>query len=173
MTRLLLVLGGARSGKSEYAERRADAVAGGDVLYLATLCPGGRDVDRRIAEHRRRRPGGWAVRELHGVDGLEGVTAEPVRRAALLDGVELWLAALDPPGETEASRLARMAAEACAAVASELVCVVSSEVGMGVVPATDAGVRFRDNVGAANATLAAMADEVTLVVAGLALAVRP
>jgi adenosylcobinamide kinase/adenosylcobinamide-phosphate guanylyltransferase len=173
VTRLLLVLGGARSGKSAYAEQRVETVAGDDVLYLATLCPGEPDLARRIAEHRQRRPAGWAVRELLGADGLEGLSAEAARRAVLLDGVELWLAALDPPGEAEASRLARMAAAACAEVASELVCVVSSEVGMGVVPATDAGVRFRDNIGAANAALAAMADEVTLVVAGLALAVRP
>jgi adenosyl cobinamide kinase/adenosyl cobinamide phosphate guanylyltransferase len=165
VSHVLLVIGGARSGKSAYAEQRLRDHD--DVLYVATLLPGDPDVDARIALHRARRPARWSVVEP-GPDLLAALHGASTHDALLLDGFELALAASDLPDDTAARQLAAEVAEACRD-ARTLNIVVSAEVGLGVVPASPAGVAFRDRLGAANQVLAAAADEVVLVVAGLPL----
>lgn len=171
--RLLLVLGGARSGKSAVAEAEVER-AGGSVLYVATLLgddyPG---TAARIAAHRARRPPAWTTAEVGaGGDVAGALAAHPRHDCVLLDGAELALLLAGPGDDAEAAEIARAMARACRDAASRLAAVVSSEVGLGVVPPTAAGVDFRDRVGAANQALAELADAALLVVAGLPLRLK-
>ncbi len=168
MSHLLLVLGGARSGKSAYAERRIHDCGASDVAYVATLLPGDDGVDARIAAHRARRPASWRTVEA-GVDVAAALREAGQHEALLLDGFELALSLAEPRDDAAARRLAEEVAAAARCATSRLSVVVSAEAGLGVVPSTAAGVVFRDRLGSANQELAALADEVVLVVAGLPL----
>jgi adenosylcobinamide kinase / adenosylcobinamide-phosphate guanylyltransferase len=172
-TPLLLVLGGARSGKSAYAESRLVERCGDGVLYVATMLPSGGGGDGRIAAHRRRRPPAWITTTVDARGNIVTAVCEHTRRAGLLvDGFELAVALARPASDAAARTYATRCASACRATTSGLVVVVGSEVGLGVHPETEAGIVFRDRVGAANQALAAVADEVVLVVAGLPLWVK-
>ncbi|HEX6493183.1 MAG TPA: bifunctional adenosylcobinamide kinase/adenosylcobinamide-phosphate guanylyltransferase [Candidatus Dormibacteraeota bacterium] len=172
-TPLLLVLGGARSGKSAYAESRLVQRCGGDVLYVATMLPPQGAADPRIAAHRKRRPPQWDTTTVDGRGNIVTAVCERTRRGGLLvDGFELALALARPASDAAARAYATRSASACRATTADLVVVVGSEVGLGVHPETEAGLVFRDRVGAANQALAAIADEVVLVVAGLPLWVK-
>ena len=154
---ITLVLGGARSGKSEVAERIAARLAG-PITYLATMVPGGDpDLATRIAAHRARRPAGWRTVEA----GAElPAVLRSVPGPVLVDALGPWVAAA-PGMIVDAGAL-------CTALtgrAADTV-VVSEEVGLGVHPATEDGRRFRDALGALNQAVAAVADEVLFVVAG-------
>ena len=169
-TRRVLVLGGARSGKSERAELRLAGEP--DVTYVATGMTGTDDPDwaARVAAHRVRRPTWWRTAET---TDLAGVLAS-ARGALLIDGIGSWLAALlDEGGGWDNPRAAR---EKLAGQIAELIGVwrqtrahvvaVSDETGLGVVPATPAGRLFRDELGRLNQALAAESEEAELVVAG-------
>jgi adenosylcobinamide kinase/adenosylcobinamide-phosphate guanylyltransferase len=156
----VLVLGGARSGKSAYAESRL--AAAGSVTYVATALPRPDDQEwaARVAAHRLRRPVHWTTVETTDVAGVLRSATEPV----LVDCISLWVGAhLDDPALDE------RVDELLASWASCRVPVVavSSEVGSGVVPVSVAGRRYRDDLGRVNARLAAAADEVWLLTAGL------
>lgn len=167
----MLVLGGARSGKSAFAERLAGA--GNRVAYVATAPPRPDDPEwqRRVAEHRRRRPARWHTLETTDLDSV--LRGEP--GPLLIDCAALWLtAAMDGCGIwTEVSgsdaalahRLDELE-EAWRATLTRAI-LVSNEAGCGVVPSTPAGRRFRDELGRLNTRLAACADEVWLVTAGI------
>ena len=171
-TPLLLVLGGARSGKSASAETRLAERCGDEVLYVATLLPEG-GGDARVAALRRRRPSAWTTTTVDARGNIVTAVCERTRRRGLLvDGFELALALARPASDAAARAYATRTASACRATTADLVCVVCSEVGLGVHPETEAGMTFRDRVGAANQVLAALADEVVLVVAGLPLQVK-
>lgn len=171
MSHLLLVLGGARSGKSAYAEHRIAESGVDDVAYVATLLPGEPDVDARIAAHRARRPDSWWTVEA-GREVATALRESGTHQALLLDGFELALSLADPPDDGAARTLAEDVAAAARYAAERLSVVVSAEAGLGVVPSSAAGVGFRDRLGSANQVLAAHADEVVLVVAGLPLWLR-
>lgn len=180
MTRTLL-LGGARSGKSTRAEQLlADR---DDVLYVAT--GGTRDGDpewaRRVALHRGRRPAGWRTAETCDLEPLLRDTADPA--PLLVDCLGLWLThVMDACGAWddavwedggEAAVQARAASLAAAwREARRTVVAVSNEVGMGVVPATASGRRFRDELGRLNMAVAEASETVLLVVAGQVLPIR-
>ncbi len=167
MSHLLLVLGGARSGKSAYAEARLQGFA--DVAYVATLVrEGDPGVDARIAAHRARRPHGWRTIEA-GRDLLAALRSADVHEGLLLDGFELALALAATADDDAARTLAEATGAMVREAARSLGVVVSAEAGLGVVPSTPTGAEFRDRLGAANQALAAAADEVVLVVAGLPL----
>ncbi|MEU3571125.1 bifunctional adenosylcobinamide kinase/adenosylcobinamide-phosphate guanylyltransferase [Kitasatospora sp. NPDC036755] len=177
-----LLLGGARSGKSTRAEQ---LLAGHpDVLYVAT--GGTRDGDtewaQRVALHRERRPTSWRTAETCD---LEAVLADPTDPApVLVDCLALWLTAVMDEcgawddevwadgGETAVQRRCEALARAWAATGRTAV-AVSNEVGMGVVPATAAGRRFRDTLGRLNMAVADASERVLLVVAGQALTIKP
>lgn len=175
-TRRVLVLGGARSGKSERAELRLAGEP--DVTYVATAPKGDDDPDwaARLAAHRARRPTWWRTAET---TDLAGVLAT-ARGALLIDGIGTWLAAvLDDCGAWDdgggwddrgAARdeLAGRIADLIGAwrQTSAHVVAVSDETGLGVVPATQAGRLFRDELGRLNQVLAAESEETELVVAG-------
>jgi adenosylcobinamide kinase / adenosylcobinamide-phosphate guanylyltransferase len=172
----VLVIGGARSGKSERAELRLAGEA--QVTYVATGptgkdsagSPADTDWAARVTAHRARRPSRWRTAET---TDLAGVLAS-ARGALLIDGIGTWLAAaLDECGAwsgsaESAARLAARTAELVAAWRQTRahVVAVSDETGLGVVPGTPAGRLFRDELGRLNQTLAAESEETELVVAG-------
>jgi adenosyl cobinamide kinase/adenosyl cobinamide phosphate guanylyltransferase len=159
---IALVLGGARSGKSKVAEARAAGLAAGaPVTVLATAVVADDDMAERVAAHRARRPAGWSTVET-GAD-LVGALAS-CEGVALVDALGTWVAA--------AADLAVDVQGLCTALADRGgdTVVVSEEVGLGVHPSSEAGRRFRDVVGTLNQAVAAIADDVVLVVAGRTLA---
>ena len=171
-----LVLGGARSGKSAHAE---GLLREARVHYLATARrqPDDGEWEARIAAHVARRPAGWRTVEPADLPGaLRAAGPAPV----LVDDIATWLTGeLDDAGAWVGGVEAREVCRACcgelvsavAACPARLV-VVSTEVGLGVVPATHAGRLFRDELGTLNAELAAVCDEVLLMVAGLPITLR-
>jgi adenosyl cobinamide kinase/adenosyl cobinamide phosphate guanylyltransferase len=190
---MTLLLGGVRSGKSARAVSLAMASAG-RVLFAATAQAFDEDMTARIEAHRRERPAAWhtiespvdlpadLARALHETD-------EPYT-SIVIDCITVWvgniLLALADTDDAEAIVAARIgqflavreAARRTAVrggppmVPPERWIVVSNEVGLGVVPPTPLGRRYRDALGRANQLLAAAADEVTLLVAGLELPLR-
>jgi len=165
---LTLVLGGARSGKSRYAESLVTAFAP-PWTYVATAEPLDDEMRVRIAEHRARRSADWraveAPRDLAGA--LEQTSAGG---AVLVDCLTLWLSNLMLAGadiEAESARLETVLTRVAAPVV-----LVSNEVGSGIVPDNALARQFRDAQGRLNQRMAARADRVVLVVAGLPLVVK-
>ncbi len=158
---ITLVLGGARSGKSAFAEQLAGGLPG-PVTYIATALPDPDDADHaaRIRAHRDRRDPAWTTREA-GADlaGALGAAAGSV----LVDSLGTWVAAHDDAAVDVTALLAALEARAGDTI------VVSEEVGLGVHPSSEAGRRFRDTLGTVNLAVADVADTVLLVVAGRAL----
>jgi adenosyl cobinamide kinase/adenosyl cobinamide phosphate guanylyltransferase len=173
--RLVLVLGGTRSGKSRFGLARARELAGaGPVAYLATAWPGDPELDRRIEGHRRDRPASWPTVEV-GADLAAAIRSVNPAMPILLDGLTLWLSTVAADGEPEIDAvldgpLAR-ALEAIRERAGPVI-VVSDEIGLGMVP-LDPGARgFRDLLGIAHQRLATEADEVHFTIAGLPLTLK-
>ena len=175
-----LVIGGARSGKSHYAESVAARL--GRVTYVAT--GGSRPEDpewcARIATHRARRPEDWATVETTDIAPL--LLASAPGQTLLVDCIGMWLTArLDAAGAWDAAT-ASVALEAVHEEIDALVdavraaparlVLVTNEVGQGVVPATASGRLFRDLLGIVNTRLADACDETTVMVAGRALTTR-
>jgi adenosyl cobinamide kinase/adenosyl cobinamide phosphate guanylyltransferase len=155
---ITLVLGGARSGKSEVAERLAADGRGVVYVATATVPEGDADMAARVDAHRRRRPASWHTVEC-GAD-LVGAVRADVESTLLVDSLGTWVAAVDG--------FAVDAGALCDALQMRRgdAIVVSEEVGLGVHPSSDAGRRFRDALGALNRAVADAADRVLLVVAG-------
>jgi adenosylcobinamide kinase/adenosylcobinamide-phosphate guanylyltransferase len=167
-----LVLGGARSGKSRRALELA-AGHGGRSAFLATARALDGDMAARIARHRAERPARWTTLEepLDVVSACRGAAA--AHDVIVVDCVTVWVANLMESGRDDAAVLA--ATDGLAGLLGERLLstvLVSNEVGEGVHPATELGRRFRDLLGSVNQRLAAAADRVTLMVAGLPLAVK-
>ena len=172
MTHRTLVLGGARSGKSGYAEGLLPSAA--PVTYVATARrdPADTEWEARIARHIDRRPAAWRTVEP-GPDGLADLIATADQdRMLLVDDLATWLTGvLDMTGAweggpDEAGRLVDGLVTAVTDCTARLV-LVSAEVGLGVVPETRSGRLFRDELGDCNARLAQVCDEVLLLVAGM------
>jgi adenosylcobinamide kinase / adenosylcobinamide-phosphate guanylyltransferase len=196
-----LVLGGARSGKSAFAERLL--VEDPEVLYAATAprYQGDDEWAERIVGHRERRPASWRTVEVGDTPDRLAALLRTADCTVLVDSLTLWLtAAMDAVGawddkawdhraaddetaDDEATgggqqprvalgRLVSDLVDAYTASASSVV-VVSDEIGFGVVPESAGTRRFRDELGRLNQAFAAASDEVSLVVAGLALRLKP
>jgi adenosyl cobinamide kinase/adenosyl cobinamide phosphate guanylyltransferase len=165
---LTLLIGGARSGKSSMAVRVAEA-SGAPVIFVATAEALDEEFEQRIARHRAERPEGWRVVEepLALADVLFGVDEDAT---IVIDCLSLWVANLiereDSSDEIDdiAQRTARIAAGRRGQTFA-----VTNEVGMGIVPANALARRYRDELGRVNATWAAAAAEVLLVMAGVGL----
>jgi adenosylcobinamide kinase / adenosylcobinamide-phosphate guanylyltransferase len=170
-----LALGGIRSGKSQWAETAmARAVQpGAPVRYLATgSTSADPDWSARVSAHRRRRPEHWLTVET--VDVTTQLNA-PVRPATLVDDMGGWLvAAMDRRDAWSGGSVARDVDELVAAVDDYRVplVLVSPEVGLSVVPATESGRLFADALGTLNQRLAAVCERVVLVIAGQELIVK-
>jgi adenosylcobinamide kinase / adenosylcobinamide-phosphate guanylyltransferase len=179
--RLILILGGARSGKSAYAEALATSVARKrTVLYVATATASDEEMRERIVAHQANRPPRWRTIEapLDPAGALEQELAQNPAPIALLDCITLLVAnllldAAPHDGEVDATagaaRLDR-AIDALLALYERsqfTLIVVSNEVGMGVVPPYPLGRAYRDILGRANARLARAADATLLMIAGM------
>jgi adenosylcobinamide kinase/adenosylcobinamide-phosphate guanylyltransferase len=169
---LTLVLGGARSGKSAFAQAAAEATAaqtGGRLVMIATAQAFDSEMAERIDRHRRDRGPAWTTLEAPmGLAGaLDGLGAGDV---VVVDCLTLWLSNL----MLDDRDLAAAAAELVAVVGrfEGTLWLVSNEVGFGIVPDNGLARRFRDETGRLHQALAQVADAVTLVVAGLTLRLK-
>ena len=168
--RSLLVLGGARSGKSAYAQSLSEAAAP-ERLYLATAEAGDAEMAARIQRHREERGAGWTTRE-EPLALAEALSAEArPGRIVLVDCLTLWLSNLMLAGRDVEAEIARLA-EALPALQGPAA-IVSNEVGLGLVPETRLGREFRDAQGRANREVARACDAVVLVAAGLPRLLKP
>jgi adenosylcobinamide kinase/adenosylcobinamide-phosphate guanylyltransferase len=167
--RFALVLGGARSGKSALAERLVTA-AGGRRVYIATAEAWDDEMAERIAQHRADRGDGWRTVDAP-LDLPAALAAEAVAgQAVLVDCLTLWLSNVmlsDRDVDAAAAML-----EAAARSAEGPVVIVSNEVGLGIVPDNALARRFRDAQGRLNQRMAAMADLVVFVAAGLPMVLK-
>jgi adenosylcobinamide kinase/adenosylcobinamide-phosphate guanylyltransferase len=176
---LTLILGGARSGKSSYAEQLA-VESGGTVLYVATAQAWDAEMAARIAAHQAQRPAGWQTLEAPCAVGAAIGAADKAADVVLVDCMTLLannvlIALPEDAGEAEATaalmaEVDSLLAAYAAGDASWL--VVSNEVGLGIVPAYPLGRLYRDALGRANQRLAAAADRVVFMVAGLPMVVK-
>lgn len=180
MGRLILLLGGARSGKSAYAQRLAEELGGARVLFVATAEAGDEDMARRIARHRAERPAVWRTLEVPYEVGpalarhLGDATVVVVDCLTLLVSNLLFRAGATPDAasaEAEVQVEVDVLMQTCQ-THSATVIVVSNEVGLGLVPDNALGRLYRDLLGRANQALAAQAEAVYFLVAGLPVDVK-
>jgi adenosylcobinamide kinase/adenosylcobinamide-phosphate guanylyltransferase len=165
-----LILGGARSGKSALAEKLARN-GGREVVYVATAEAGDDEMRTRIAHHRARRPPEWSCVEepLALTAALEAHARAD--RTILVDCLTLWLSNVLHAGDArfESERAALL--HALPKLSSEIL-LVSNEVGLGVVPMGELSRRFVDEAGRLNQSIAAVAERVLFVAAGLPVALK-
>lgn len=164
---IVLVLGGARSGKSAFAEARALALRARNAkaLYLATAEARDGEMRARVAAHRARRGGEWTTRE-EPLD-IVGVIGAQAGVPVLVDCLTLWLSNLLGAGRDVDAETAAL----CAALkrAKTPVVLVSNEVGLGIVPDNAMAREFRDHAGRLHQAVGAVASHVVFVAAGLPL----
>lgn len=165
----LLVLGGARSGKSRYAQQRVEA-CGGRLAYIATAQALDAEMEDRIARHRADRDARWHTIEAPLALAAALARAGESHAAILVDCLTLWLSNL-LLADRDVQREGMALVEAVAACPVP-VALVANEVGLGIVPDNALARRFRDEAGWLNQRLAAMADEVVFVAAGLPMVLK-
>ncbi|WDF74786.1 bifunctional adenosylcobinamide kinase/adenosylcobinamide-phosphate guanylyltransferase [Novosphingobium sp. KACC 22771] len=166
--RSLLILGGARSGKSRYGQARIESLAG-PLTYIATAQAFDAEMADRIARHQADRGPRW--RTVEAPLDLPGAIAAVQDGAVLVDCLTLWVSNLlladrdgDAAGEALCAALVRCRVP---------VALIANEVGLGIVPDNALARRFRDAAGWLNQRLATVADEVVFVAAGLPLVLKP
>lgn len=173
----VLIIGGCRSGKSEYAEKLAGRMSD-SVIYLATAKITDKDFQKRVEEHRRRRPESWQTIE-------EPLEIEQVLRkrtlskgdVVIIDSLSTWLTNLIYQDghfnhdEEKVLKKVEEISEMFKSIEAEVV-IVSDEVGFGVIPPYAEGRMFRDLNGKANQIIASVAEKVYLVVAGIPMEIK-
>jgi adenosylcobinamide kinase/adenosylcobinamide-phosphate guanylyltransferase len=169
MSRRILVLGGARSGKSRHAEELALRHKG-ERIYIATAEPGDEEMQQRIADHRRQRGMQWRTVEepVELTSALQRTCGEG--RLVLVDCITLWLSNL-MLRERDVRQEIDHFCMTLPGLQGTLI-LVSNEVGLGIVPDNALARRFRDEAGFANQCIAAACDEVVVMFAGLALKLK-
>jgi adenosylcobinamide kinase/adenosylcobinamide-phosphate guanylyltransferase len=165
---IILITGGARSGKSVRAEARAKAFAGKPV-YVATAEAFDGEMRERIARHRERRGGEWIEHETP-IELVPALKATDGGGARLVDCLTLWLSNLMHAERDWSKHTADLAETLCAQKSP--VVLVTNEVGLGIVPDNALARRFRDAAGVMNQMIAQAADEVEFIVAGLPMRVK-
>lgn len=179
MSRIVLATGGARSGKSAWAECAAEKL-NPQRVYIATSLPADDEMRARVDRHRDRRAGrGWAAIEEPLQLGAALEQAAQSYAVALVDCLTVWIANRMYRADQDGQTLTEQAvAEECHRVLGEArrlrvgTVFVTDEVGMGIVPENEVARRFRDLLGICNQTIAAGADEVTLLVCGQPLRIK-
>jgi len=176
---MILLLGGARSGKSKKATEIAEEYD--EVVYLATGVPTDEEMENRIARHKEDRPPDWRTVEEPVEVGnvLSGLESDSFSGAVILDCLGFWLSntmrEVEPDNTAELEDFVQLKVTEELGRASEAgfeLIVVSNEVGMGVIPESPAGRRFRDALGRANQVVGSMATRVYLMVAGFQLQLK-
>ncbi|HEX4066960.1 MAG TPA: bifunctional adenosylcobinamide kinase/adenosylcobinamide-phosphate guanylyltransferase [Acidobacteriaceae bacterium] len=167
-----LVLGGARSGKSRYAEKLASGAA--SVTYIATAQPCDDEMTEKIRLHREGRPKEWRTVEEPLALGPAVTGNSAISEYLIVDCLTIFAANLLEASGEDAALMEGGVAQLLEALGSPAcpVVLVSNEVGSGVVPAYALGRRYRDLLGAVNQRVAACADNVLLMVAGLPLVLK-
>jgi adenosylcobinamide kinase / adenosylcobinamide-phosphate guanylyltransferase len=176
--RLTLLLGGARSGKSAFAQKMAEE-RGRKVLFVATATAGDDEMAARIAAHQTARPTHWRTLEASTRIGLAIQKEASGYDVVLIDCLTLWAANIltalegttDPDAEKTLGKEIEEFLAAYTAGEAEWI-LVSNEVGMGLVPPNPLGRSYRDALGRLNQKIAGCADEVLLLVAGLPLVLK-
>ena len=175
-----LIVGGARSGKSRFAQELAEKT-GKAVLFVATAEAGDEEMSRRIEKHRKSRPASW--RTLEATCNLSGRISREIsgEGVVIIDCITLLVNNITGSYGNRGSE--DVVEEKVTAEISELIecidqtdarfIIVSNEVGLGLVPANKLGRLYRDILGRANQLLARRADEVYLMVCGLPVAIKP
>jgi adenosylcobinamide kinase/adenosylcobinamide-phosphate guanylyltransferase len=191
MGKLTLILGGARSGKSTYAEQKAEELGGENVLYVATSETKDAEMRLRVEKHRHARPSSWGTLEASYnvaqalrrekseakvllLDCITFLVANHLLRAAGPDGDPFADLSGDPfDAQIEADVVGEIEGLVAFVQESHIeMLAVSNEVGLGVVPPYELGRAYRDILGRANQILARHADEVYLLVAGIPMKVK-
>jgi adenosyl cobinamide kinase/adenosyl cobinamide phosphate guanylyltransferase len=165
----VLVLGGARSGKSDMAHGLG-LDSGRHVTFVATATAGDEEMSARIARHRASRPAEWSTVEAP-LDIGAAIHGAPEGDFVILDCLTLWVSNMLGAGRT-ADQILTLAAGAAAGMARRDGVVVTNEVGLGIVPANELARIFRDVLGAINVTFAECSERSVLMVAGRALELK-
>ena len=165
-----LILGGARSGKSAFAQRQA-AAAKLNVIYLATAQAGDAEMAERIARHRADRAADWGLVEEPLALAAALQTHAAADRCLLVDCLTLWLSNLLAAGDDALDAETHALLDTLPDLPGQIL-LVSNEVGQGIVPANPLARRFRDEAGRLHQAIAHLCDRVTLVVAGLPLILK-
>jgi adenosylcobinamide kinase/adenosylcobinamide-phosphate guanylyltransferase len=168
LPRLTFVLGGARSGKSRYAEGLVMDCAP-PWVYIATAQTHDDEMAVRIAEHRQRRDGGWRTVEAP-LDLPGAIAAHGSEGPVLIDCLTLWLSNVMLTGRDLVAETQRLIA--ALRNADRPIVIVSNEVGFGIVPDNALARKFRDAQGRLNMQVAAIADRAVLIAAGLPLTLK-
>lgn len=166
----VLILGGARSGKSRLADGLGRE-SGVPVTLIATATAGDGEMAERIRRHRDSRPSEWSTVE-EPLELRSALGAIPDDDFVIVDCLTLWVSNLLGAGRGRQA-IQGAAVDAAAALAMRRGAVVTNEVGLGIVPATELARTFRDVLGAVNATFADRAERSVLMVAGRALELKP
>lgn len=177
MGKLILILGGARSGKSSYGERLAAEISD-DVLFIATAQAWDDDMRQRIERHQADRPADWQT--LEAPTGVAAALGDRRARVILLDCITLLASNLllfdgdDADRDKAASRIAVELDGLLARIEQDEATwiIISNEVGLGLVPDNRLGRIYRDLLGRANQRLAAHAEQVLFLVAGIPMTIK-
>ncbi|MFH0942078.1 MAG: bifunctional adenosylcobinamide kinase/adenosylcobinamide-phosphate guanylyltransferase [Chloroflexota bacterium] len=172
--KVVLVLGGARSGKSRFAQHLASA-SGEKVLFVATAEALDEEMRARITQHRKNRPAHWHTLEITSGLGPRLKAGIGDARTVIIDCLTLLIANLMGNGDTTSEKRVIKEIEELIAAVSQLEAnfiIVSNEVGLGLVPDNRLGRDFRDLAGKANQLIAKAASDVYFMVAGLPLKVK-
>jgi adenosylcobinamide kinase/adenosylcobinamide-phosphate guanylyltransferase len=175
MKKTILIIGGARSGKSRFAQELARKL-GGRVLFVATAEAGDEEMSQRIEEHRQKRPANWRTLEASSHLGKRIKQEIGEAQVVIVDCMTLLVSNIfsqhgDQDLEKQVTAEIKELIECLKNIDASFV-MVSNEVGLGLVPNSRVGRLYRDLLGKANQMLASHADEVYLMVAGLPMKIK-
>jgi len=171
--KLILITGGARSGKSRFAQKLADGIKGRKV-FLATAQAWDEEMESRIEMHRKERPSGWDTIEEAQYLTSAIKNCEGRYEVVLIDCLTMWISNLlahNSFNQSDILKEVKTLLTNCKAIPSTVI-IISNEVGWGIVPANRLSRLFRDIVGKAHQEIASIADEVYLVAAGIPLKLK-
>ena len=173
MKEVIFVIGGCRSGKSRHALETADGISANQKIFIATCIPRDAEMKQRVERHQKERRQNWQTVEapVHLAQAIIGNSRQA--DVLLVDCLTLWISNLlmETDNDEKILKQIRSLTYACASVSCPVI-LVSNEVGAGIVPENKLARRFRDLVGSANQAVAAQADRVVWMVAGIPVRIK-